>query len=58
MVADSARLVAGAIERGWTVEPSPDIVSAQRRSQTMSMRPSTEALANVARWEDEDALSP
>ena len=51
-------LVAAAIERGWTVEPSPHIAfrtaSAARR---LYMRPSIEALDYVACWEDEDGLS-
>ena len=52
-------LVAAAIERGWTVEPSPHIAfrtaSAARR---LYMCPSSvEPLDYVACWEDEDALS-
>src|SRR6266852_2328151 len=51
-------LVAAAIERGWTVIPSPHIAfrtaSAARR---LYMRPSIEALDYVACWEDEDGLS-
>ena len=51
-------LVAAAIERGWTVEPSPHIAfrtaSAARR---LYMRPPLAPLAYVACWEDEDALS-
>jgi hypothetical protein len=52
-------LVAAAIERGWTVEPSPHIAfrtaSAARR---LYMRPrSLESPAYVACWEDEDAFS-
>ena len=52
-------LVAAAIERGWTVEPSPHIAfrtaSAARR---LYMRLSSDkALDYVACWEDEDALS-
>jgi hypothetical protein len=51
-------LVAAAIERGWTVEPSPHIAfrtaSAARR---LYMRPSLAPLDYVACWEDEDGLS-
>jgi hypothetical protein len=51
-------LVAAAIERGWTVEPSPHIAfrtaAAARR---LYMSPPLKPLAYVACWEDEDALS-
>jgi len=51
-------LVAAAIERGWTVEPSPHIAywraPPERR---LYMRPTTvEPLDYVACWEDKDAL--
>ena len=50
-------LVAAAIERGWTVEPSPHIAywnsSPGRR---LYMRPPVAPLDYVACWEDEDAL--
>jgi hypothetical protein len=52
-------LVAAAIERGWTVEPSPHIAfrtasAARRLYMPLS---SDKALAYAACWEDEDALS-
>jgi hypothetical protein len=50
-------LVAAAIERGWTVEPSPHI--AYRTSppgRRLYMRPSIAALDYVASWQDEGAL--
>jgi hypothetical protein len=50
-------LVAAAIERGWTVEPSPHLAyytaPAARR---LYMRPSVVPLEYVACWEDEDGL--
>jgi hypothetical protein len=50
-------LVAAAIERGWTVIPSPHIAyytaSPARR---LYMRPSVEPLDYTACWEDEDGL--
>ena len=53
----SSALVAAAIERGWTVEPSPHI--AYWRSPPGSrlyMRPPMAPLDYVPLWEDEDAL--
>ena len=51
-------LVAAARERGWTVEPSPHIAHPRAPDRRLYMPlPSDKALAYVACWEDEDALS-
>jgi hypothetical protein len=52
-------LVAAAIERGWTVEPSPHIAFRTASSaRRLYMCPSSvEPLDYVACWEDEDGLS-
>jgi hypothetical protein len=50
-------LVAGAIERGWTVEPSPHLAyHTAPPGRRLYMRPSTAPLDYAARWEGEDAL--
>ena len=50
-------LVAAAIERGWTVEPSPHIAYWRAPpSRRLYMRPSVAPLDYVACWEDEDGL--
>lgn len=50
-------LVAAAIERGWTVEPSPHLAyHTAPPSRRLYMRPSIEPLEYAARWEDEDGL--
>jgi hypothetical protein len=50
-------LVAAAIERGWTVEPSPHIAyHTAPPGRRLYMRPSIAPLDYVAGWEDEDAL--
>lgn len=50
-------LAAAAIERGWTVEPSPHLAyHTAPPSRRLYMRPSIEPLEYVARWEDEDGL--
>lgn len=50
-------LVTAAIERGWTVEPSPHIAYYNAPSgRRLYMRPSIPPLDYVAFWEDEDAL--
>ncbi len=50
-------LVAAAIERGWTVEPSPHLAYwTAPSSRRLYMRPPIEPLDYVACWEDEDAL--
>ena len=50
-------LVAAAIERGWTVEPSPHIAYCTASpGRRLYMRPSVAPLDYVACWEDEDAL--
>ncbi|HZT16887.1 MAG TPA: HNH endonuclease [Gaiellaceae bacterium] len=50
-------LVAAAIEKGWTVEPSPHIAyHTAPPSRRLYMRPSIEPLGYVARWEEEDGL--
>ena len=50
-------LVAGAIERGWTVEPRPHLAyHTAPPGRRLYMRPSIAALDYAARWEDEDAL--
>jgi hypothetical protein len=50
-------LVAAAIERGWTVEPSPHLAyHTAPPGRRLYMRPSMAPLDYVARWEDEDAL--
>jgi HNH endonuclease len=50
-------LVAGAIERGWTVEPSPHLAyHTAPPGRRLYMRPSIAPLDYAARWEDEDAL--
>jgi hypothetical protein len=51
-------LVASALERGWTVEPSPHIAyRTAPPGRRLYMRPSIAPLDYVACWEDEDALS-
>jgi hypothetical protein len=50
-------LVAAAIERGWTVEPSPHIAyHTAPPGRRLYMRLSIAPLDYAARWEDEDAL--
>lgn len=50
-------LVAAAIERGWTVEPSPHLAFRNAApSRRLYMSPSVAPLDYAARWEDEDAL--
>ncbi len=50
-------LVAAAIERGWTVEPSPHLAyHTAPPSRRLYMRPSVAPLEYAARWEDEDGL--
>lgn len=50
-------LVAAAIERGWTVEPSPHIAyHTAPPSRRLYMRPSIEPMEYVARWEAGDGL--
>jgi hypothetical protein len=50
-------LVAGAIERGWTVEPSPHLAyHTAPPARRLYMRPPVAPLDYAARWEDEDAL--
>jgi hypothetical protein len=50
-------LVAGAIERGWTVEPSPHLAyHTAPPGRRLYMRPATAPLDYVARWGAEDAL--
>lgn len=50
-------LVAAAIDRGWTVEPSPHLAyHTAPPSRRLYMRPSIEPLEYVARWEAEDGL--
>ena len=51
-------LVASALERGWTVKPSPHIAyRTAPPGRRLYMLPSIEPLDYVACWEDEDALS-
>jgi hypothetical protein len=51
-------LVAAARERGWTVEPSPHIAHPRAPDRRLYMPLSSgKALAYVACWEDQDALS-
>ena len=48
-------LVAAAIERGWTVEPSPHIAYySASPGRRLYMRPSVAPLDYAACWEDED----
>ena len=50
-------LVAAAIERGWTVEPSPHIAySSASPGRRLYMRPSVAPLDYAACWEDEDGF--
>ncbi|MGH3301966.1 MAG: HNH endonuclease [Streptosporangiaceae bacterium] len=50
-------LVAAAIERGWTVEPSPHLAyHTASPGRRLYMHPSVALLDYVACWEDEDAL--
>ena len=50
-------LVAAAIERGWTVEPSPHIAYySASPGRRLYMRPSVAPLDYVACWENEDGL--
>jgi hypothetical protein len=50
-------LVATALERGWTIEPSPHIAyHTAPPSRRLYMRPSIDPMEYVARWEDEDGL--
>ena len=50
-------LVAAAIERGWTVEPSPHIAYYNSPpGSRLYMHPPTAPLDYVAYWEDEDSL--
>jgi len=50
-------LVAAAIERGWTVEPSPHLAyHTAPPSRRLYMRPSIAPLDYAARWEREDGL--
>lgn len=52
-------LVAAAIERRWTVEPSPHIAYYNARpGSRLYMRPSMPPLDYVASWEDAGALRP
>jgi hypothetical protein len=50
-------LVAAALERGWTVEPSPHLAyHTAAPGRRLYMRPSLAPLDYVARWEDQEAL--
>ena len=50
-------LVAAAIERGWTVDPSPHIAyPTSPPGRRLYMRPLVAGLDYVACWEDEDGL--
>jgi hypothetical protein len=50
-------LVAAALERGWTVEPSPHLAyHTAAPGRRLYMRPSLAPLDYVARWEDPEAL--
>ena len=53
----ASALVAAAIERGWTVEPSPHLAyHTAPPSRRLYMRPPTAPCEYATRWEDEDAL--
>jgi hypothetical protein len=50
-------LVAAAVERGWTVEPSPHIAYySASPCRRLYMRPSVAPLDYAACWEDEDGF--